>query len=547
MNRRRFLQLAGIAAFTAGSFPRFLFAESTRPPNKASPNFHPDVEIDLAAREGSMAILPGQETRIMKYHGSLVKGPEGAVKNIPGSYLGPVFNLRAGQKVRINFHNALAERSIVHWHGLHVPQNMDGHPMYDIVPGQTYVYEFEVRGRAGTFWYHSHAHERTGEQVYKGLTGLILVSDGEEQALRLPNGAHDIPLVIQDRSFDSQNQLRYLGSMPERMRGFLGDQILVNGRPDFMLPVLTRTYRLRLLNGSNSRIYKLAWSDGMPMTVIATDGGLLEEPVTRSYITLAPAERIELWVDFGKHKVGDELALRSLAFTGAVHVMGGEPQGMGMRGRHGDEGHGEHGGRGMMGGGGMGRDMMGGMMHQGRLPLGSEFTVLKVRVEQAVNDDHVLLRRLSTIPRYQIAEAENPNHPRVIKLRMEHMRWTLNGRTFLIEEAAPDEIIRLNTMQLIEFDNSHGDGHMMHLAHPMHFHEQPFQVVKREIDPDLKEQHKSLSGGFIDSGWKDTVLVMPGEKVTLLKRFDDFKGLYLYHCHNLEHEDQGMMRNFLVS
>jgi suppressor of ftsI len=79
----------------------------------------------------------------------------------------------------------------------------------------------------------------------------------------------------------------------------------------------------------------------------------------------------------------------------------------------------------------------------------------------------------------------------------------------------------------------------------MHIHEQPFQVVKREVDPALKERYETLSGGFVDNGWKDTVLVLPGEKVTLLKRFDN-EGLYLYHCHNLEYEDMGMMRNFLV-
>jgi suppressor of ftsI len=134
-------------------------------------------------------------------------------------------------------------------------------------------------------------------------------------------------------------------------------------------------------------------------------------------------------------------------------------------------------------------------------------------------------------------------------MNAEH-RWTLNGRTFILDEAAPDEILRLNTMQFIQFDNAHDEQmmhmqHMLHIAHPMHIHEQPFQVVKREVDAEVKERYETLSGGFIDDGWKDTVLVLPGEKVTLLKRFDN-PGLFLYHCHNLEHEDMGMMRNFLV-
>jgi suppressor of ftsI len=397
MNRRWFLQFTGAAVFAAASFPRFLSAESPRARNQASPNFHPDVEIDLTIREVSVPILPARETRVIKYYGKLVQGPEGTVKEIPGSYLGPTFNLKVGQKVRISFHNGLGERGTVHWHGLHVPQTMDGHPMYAVEPGETYVYEFTIIGRAGTFWYHSHAHEWTGEHIYKGLADLLLVSDSEEQGLRLPDGQYDIPLVIQDRSFDGQNQLRYLSGMHEKRMGFLGERILVNGRPDYTLPVATRAYRLRLLNGSNSRIYKLAWSDGTPMIAIATEGGLLAEPVTRSYITLGPAERTELWVDFSKHKVGDELVLKSLAFTGATHQMGG------MMDQHGGEGHREQGGHNTMSRESTDRRMMNGgmegIMHGGELPLGSEFTVLKVRVEQAVNDDHVLPRRLAMIDR----------------------------------------------------------------------------------------------------------------------------------------------------
>jgi FtsP/CotA-like multicopper oxidase with cupredoxin domain len=548
MSRRRFLQLTGITAFAAASFPRLPYAEPPETPGKASPNFHPDVEIDLTTREATVPILTGEETRVMKFFGNLLKGPEGTVTNLPGSYLGPTFNLKMGQKVRVNFHNGLAERAVVHWHGLQVPQTMDGHPMYAVTPGGIYVSEFEIIGRAGTFWYHSHVHQQTAEHIYKGLAGLLLVSDGEERGLGLPDGPYDIPLVIQDRNFDDRNQLKYLGNMHERMRGFLGDQILVNGRPDFTLPVSTRAYRLRLLNASNSRIYKLAWNDGMPMTAIATDGGLLEELATRAYITLGPAERIELWMDFGKRKVGEELALRSLAFTGATHRRAGP----GTMGPHGHGGHGEHDGHGMMdGGGGMDQAMMGDLMDPSGLPLGSEFTVMKVRVEQAVNDDHVLPKRLATIERHRIRESENPQNLQIVKLRMnaEH-RWTLNGRTFILDEAAPDEILRLNTMQFIQFDNAHDEQmmhmqHMLHIAHPMHIHEQPFQVVKREVDAEVKERYETLSGGFIDDGWKDTVLVLPGEKVTLLKRFDN-PGLFLYHCHNLEHEDMGMMRNFLV-
>ena len=105
-------------------------------------------------------------------------------------------------------------------------------------------------------------------------------------------------------------------SMTEQTMGLLGDRILVNGQVDFTLPVATRAYRLRLLNGSSSRIYKLAWSNDLPMTVVATDGGLLEQPVQSPYITLSPGERVELWADFSQEAVGSEVKLQSLAFSG---------------------------------------------------------------------------------------------------------------------------------------------------------------------------------------------------------------------------------------
>ena len=121
--------------------------------------------------------------------------------------------------------------------------------------------------------YHPHPHTMTASQVYHGLAGAILVNDQEEQKLGLPNGEYEIPLVIQDRRFDDNNQLVYASHMRDRMMGFYGDRILINGRPDFNLDVASRAYRFRILNGSTARIYKLAWDDNSPITVIGTDGG----------------------------------------------------------------------------------------------------------------------------------------------------------------------------------------------------------------------------------------------------------------------------------
>ena len=228
----------------------------------------------------------------------LLHGPEQTVTEIPGSYLGPVIRLQKGQKVRIHLHNQLDEDTITHWHGLHVPAEVDGHPMYVIGSGQTFVYEFEVVNRACMAIYHPHPHEATAKQVYHGLAGAIIINDEEEAALGLPSGEFEIPIVIQDRLFDGQNQLIYAPNMHSSMFGFYGNRILVNGHPELQLDVATRAYRLRFLNGSTARIYKLAWDDGTPITVLGVDGGLLEQPEHKPYVMLAPGERLDVWADF---------------------------------------------------------------------------------------------------------------------------------------------------------------------------------------------------------------------------------------------------------
>jgi FtsP/CotA-like multicopper oxidase with cupredoxin domain len=472
------------------------------------------MHIALRAVPSEVTLLPGEATRVWTYQGEVLKGDSNVVQHLSGSYLGPILRLRKGQKVRLDFTNDLPEPSIVHWHGLHVPQEADGHPRLAIGPGETYTYAFEVHNRAGTYWYHPHPHGRTGPQVYYGLAGLLLVSDEEEAAAGLPSGEQDIPLVIQDRTFDADNQLVYLDNgMMDQMMGFLGDRILVNGQPDFVLPVATRAYRLRVLNGSNSRTYKLGWHDGTPLTVIATDGGLLERPVQRDYVVLGPGERIELWADFVGRKVGTELRLQSLPF------FGGEVGMMGMMGR----------GR-MMGGG-------------SALPNGSEFTVMRVYFGREAAETTELPERLSTLQFHRQEDAVNRRRPRAFEIAMQRMAWFLNGRTFEMEATARNEVVKLGELEVWKFVNQRGG---MSMIHPMHVHNVQFQVLERQMLSGLTEQWETVRGGYVDEGWKDTVLLMPGERAKILLKFEDYEGLYLYHCHNLEHEDLGLMRNYRV-
>lgn len=528
-SRRELLRatLSG-AIFTIGTAGLRLSGTASPLESVGQRPFTADLHVQLRAKRDQVAILPGQQTAVWRYDGVVLKGDPHAFERLPGSYL-PILRVRRGQKVRIDLINQLPEATTIHWHGLSVPDTMDGHPRYAIAPGEHYVYEFEVRNRAGTYWFHAHPDGRTGAQIYYGLAGLLIVSDDEEATLGLPSGPYDVPLVLQDRDFDGDNQLVYLsgaggdmmGGMGDmmgggmrngrgmmatarQMMGFLGDRILVNGRPDFELPVAARAYRLRLVNASNARIFKLAWNDGSPLAVIGTDGGLLQQPLARHYVTLAPAERIDVWVDFALYPVGRELTLRSLSF-------------------HGDM-------------------AMGDMMSGTSLPNGASFPVAKVRVVRTVSEKPRLPKRLAALPEAQPQRAVNAANPRIFNVTMGMMTWGINGRRFEMDGVAPDETVHHATAELWEFRNEE----VMSMAHDMHVHGLQFRVVGRAVRPGYASARNSVAGGYVDDGWKDTVLVMPGERIRLLLDFDGYPGLFLYHCHMLEHEDVGLMRNYLI-
>ncbi len=549
-NRRQFLQHTALG-LAAAAFPGLALANKGQFKSRATRSFSPDVEMEITARQGYVPVLSsGPHTKVQKYYAKLLKGPKDTLQHLKGNYLGPIINYEKGQKVRIYFNNALPEPSIIHWHGLHVPQKSDGHPMYTIQPGEQFVYEFEVMNRAGTSFYHSHAHELTAEQVYKGLAGLITVTDDEEKKLDLPSGEYDIPFVLQDRTFNSRNQLQYLRGMHGRISGFLGDTILVNGKPNVEFAVKSRAYRFRGLNGSNSRIYKLGWDDGTPLTAIGTDAGLLEKPETRPYIMLAPGERIDLWLDFSGRAVGEKLVMYSLPYTGAMPPMidsrqkskGGYSKGMGG---------------GMMGGMGMG--MMGGSLAQG-----AKFPIASFKVTEKVSDSPRLPKRLVNFERLSERNVDNAHHPLPIAISMKPMRPMLNGKSYSMDRVFDFERVPLGSVKKIKIFHDHGmnkgeygkgkmgmgggmmSGGMMSMAHPIHLHGQQYQIISRKPGGMRMDEYATVKDGFIDSGWKDTVLVMPGEEIEIIKPFQDYKGFFLYHCHNLEHEDLGMMRQFYI-
>ncbi|MFA5909750.1 MAG: multicopper oxidase domain-containing protein [Vicinamibacterales bacterium] len=513
MRRRDALHLLGMAPFAnlARSLER-----------QAAPAKPPDVEIVLTAAPAEVSLLPGAPTRVLQFRAKLVRGPADTVTAVPDSYLGPVLRLKKGQRVRIHFENRTGESSIVHWHGLDVPERADGHPRLAVEHGRDYTHDFEVTNRAGTYWYHPHPHMRTAAQVYQGLAGLVLVSDPEEDALQLPSGAGELLCVLQDRRFDAKNQFVYLdagqmggmgrgrgmmgmgggmGQMMATMNGWLGDRMLVSGRVQPAIDVDRRTYRVRLLNGSNSRFYKLAWSDESPITAIGNDGGLFERPRTMRTLTLAPGQRADVLLDLSSHAAGATVQLRSVGFP-AGHA----------------------GSVGMMG-------------DTSPVPQGAPLTLMTLRVSNRQGPRVAAPARLSSLD----WRAQPAAPVRRVPLTFMQMTWLLDGRTFDMAEVSAAETVKAGSTQIWEIENQTNPMGMA-MAHPIHVHGTQFRVLSR-----TGGSANALRDGIHDDGWTDTVLVLPGETVRAQLTFSRHPGLYLYHCHILEHEDMGMMRNLRIT
>ena len=422
--------------------------------------------------------------------------------------------LRKGQKIRIRLRNGLPEPTITHWHGLHVPMLMDGHPMYAIDPGETFVYEFEMRNRAGLYFYHPHTHEATATQVYRGLAGAIIVGDDEEKALDLPSGEFEIPIVLQDRSFDDDNQLVYGGGMHAQMVGFQGDH---DSRQ--------RKARLRhrrgepRLSAADSERLELAHLQARRGTTarrsrcIGVDGGLLEKPEEKPYVMLAPGERLDVWADFSGRSVGSMIVMRSAPFSGVLPRMA----------------------RGMM---------MGGMMGGSALPVGGDYPLFTVRVARAVGDSPALPQRLTRIDRLRLEDVANPGDPVPIAISEAPMAMLLNGRPYADDDALPREQIPVDTLQLVEIFHERGgmgQGMGMGMGWGMgmmggmgangddgrHDGDGASDLSARPAisDPEPRCRRRRPRGlcdderGFIFSGWKDTVPVTPGERVKIIKPF----------------------------
>jgi suppressor of ftsI/bilirubin oxidase len=453
-------------------------------------------------------------------------------------FVNPTLVFKRGERVRIQLENALQEPTIVHWHGLGVDTRNDGAAGPLVPPGGHYSYAFDVRDRGSLYWYHPHPHGLTAGQVYRGMFGLIEVEDDDERALRaaldLGPGSSEIPLILQDR-----RGVDYTATDPDRMHGWLGDDIHVNGAVCPYLDVASRIYRFRVLNASNARTYRLGLrgADGRAVgfTLIGTDGGLLAAPRRCDEAFVASAERIDILVDLTDAAVGDTVVLETRAF---------DPMHMEMAGPSAVVDHAA-----------MGHAMPSppagartpavvdhaAMGHGGSFPEGVRRTLLQLRVRERIAYRATVPERLSTIVPVDTARsAERP-----LRLGFAKARWRINDRVFAMGET-PIEVKRdtVETWLIRNYFNS--------MPHAMHLHGFHFQVLERQTSPDQIAALKVDDRGRLatDLGWKDTVLVWPGESVKIAIDFAlPFAGpqTYMFHCHNLEHEDGGMMLGVKVA
>lgn len=256
--------------------------------------------FDLTLQAGRSQIVPQGETETWGVNGPL---------------LGPTLRVQRGEEIRINVQNTLDESSTLHWHGMRLPAAADGGPHQMIEPGETWSPSWTVDQQAATLWYHPHPHGQTERHVHRGLGGFFLIDDEDSAALGLPSeyGVDDVPLIVQDRTFDDS------GAFVEtrrRMVGMLGETILVNGTAAPRFDATATLTRFRILNGSAARSYHLGLADGRAFHMIASDGGLLSAPLELDRIMLTPGERAEIVV---RLEPGEEVLLRSFPQDLGVH------------------------------------------------------------------------------------------------------------------------------------------------------------------------------------------------------------------------------------
>jgi len=350
---------------------------------------------EIVQQNASVEIIPGLSTDILGYQGMTP---------------GPTIKVDANQEVIVRQINNTNVRTTTHLHGGHMPAGYDGHPVDYVNPGSSKDYYYTNKQVPATLWYHDHTMDVTGDQVYAGLAGFYLMDDDYERSLGLPSGDREVAIVIQDRTFAADGSLIY----NDNIMGELGDTILVNGTPYPYFEVDAARYRIRILNGSNARSYNLVLSNGASFVQIGSDGGLLEAPVVRNSLNIAPAERVDVIIDFGTASVGEQIVLQNTAGTG------------------------------------------------------STAQIMRFDVARAADDPSVIPQVLRPIERLDPAAAVQTRQW-VFGMRGGAMPWVINGQPY--DENRVDAFPRVGTTEIWELTNRTG------MMHPVHIHDIMWQIL----------------------------------------------------------------------
>ncbi|MDX8390362.1 MAG: multicopper oxidase domain-containing protein [Mariprofundaceae bacterium] len=396
-----------------------------------------------------------------------------ATLGINGHFLGPTLRVNRGDDVDINVNNYIGEPTTMHWHGMHVPGDMDGSPHQEIAPNQSWKASFPIQQRASTNWYHPHAENTTASQVYSGLAGMLIVDDEETAALDLPKryGIDDIPVVIQDRDFNADGSLDYTLSHFDQMNGKKGNTFLINGVIDASLDVEAKEVRFRLLNGSNARVYRLAFSDGLTFKQIATEQSLLPEPITLNSVVMSPGERVEIIVDFSN-------------FMGSGFTFDDQLSGK---------------------------------------------SLFQVNVTRAAEVESITPNSLTNLAVFSESQAVRS---RSFELSMFMGSFLINGVSMNMDII--NESVTFGDVEIWDIKNR------SNMIHNFHVHGAYFTLLSRD----------GSTPGTHERGYKDTVYLPANSHVQVIIQFADYKAgvaaPYMYHCHILEHEVEGMMGQLIV-
>lgn len=442
---------------------------------------------DLVVRRAGVEVLPGRTTEVLGYD---------------GTFPGPTLEMTKGVPLHLHVRNEADTPVVTHLHGGRVPPGDDGYPTDHVRPGATLRYTYPADQRGATLWYHDHTMDRTGPQVYAGLAGAALVRDPAEDDLGLPRDDRELVLVVTDRSFGEDGELLYPlrdGVVEPRYHaGVLGDCLLVNGVPWPRVALDAARHRLRVVNACNARRLRLALDPGGELIQVGTDQGLLTRPHRQDAVTVAPGERVDLVLDLSVHAPGTQVTLRNLLDTGALGVV-------------------------------LRLDVVRRARDDSRVPERlSTIAPLDPGEVTVTRDFHLALG--TRVPAAQLARDGHPRHGRRGAGRSAdgaadadgdagRSMWAVGGRHYRpgVDIARPV----LGTVERWRFTTD--------LHHPAHVHLLAMQV----------EQDGAPA-------WKDTLDLEPASRAEVLVPIEGYRGRYVLHCHNLEHEDAMMMADFSI-